>query len=195
MTKRQLVDEIVAINRTAKPAFLARFDDEDLEDYLSHLRTAQGPRLTGDSGRYEQYFQGEWGRPYSPVELDKPRWRDEPSIQQPLAITREEPSSTVDGVSVEDHETLIRPDAVTATPAPLAPADSRETSADDEDHAETDDQVEVTADDPHIHRQPSEDHEQAESVKFAPAAKAASDDAEVQAVSAQTQEDPESWLF
>ena len=141
MTKRQLVDEIVAINRTAKPAFLARFDDEDLKDYLSHLRMAQGPRLTGDSGRYEQYFQGEWGRPYSPVESETPRWRDEPSIRHPLAITHEDSSSAVSGPSVENRETLIKPDVVPATPTPSAPAHSHETSVDHKNHTETGDEL------------------------------------------------------
>ena len=44
MTKRRLIDEIVSVNRSAKPAFLAGFDDYELDDYLQHLRLAQGPR-------------------------------------------------------------------------------------------------------------------------------------------------------
>lgn len=56
MTKRQLIDEIVALNQTAQPAFLARFQDPDLHAYLEHLKVAQSPRLSGDPGRYEKYF-------------------------------------------------------------------------------------------------------------------------------------------
>ena len=57
MTKRQLIDEIVGINRTAEPRFLARFDDEELGQYLDHLRRAQTPRLSGDPHRYDKYFR------------------------------------------------------------------------------------------------------------------------------------------
>ena len=38
MTKRQLIDEIRTLNETADPAFLARFEDGDLDEYLRHLR-------------------------------------------------------------------------------------------------------------------------------------------------------------
>jgi hypothetical protein len=44
MTKRQLIDEILAVNRSAEPAFLAQFGDQQLEEYLQHLRTALSPR-------------------------------------------------------------------------------------------------------------------------------------------------------
>ncbi len=57
MTKRQMIDEILAINTTAEPAFLARFGDTDLDEYLEHLRLIQMPRLSGDSSRYARYFE------------------------------------------------------------------------------------------------------------------------------------------
>ncbi len=57
MTKRQLIDEILERNTTADVGFLARFDDTELDEYLSHLRRLQTPRLTGDASRYEKYFQ------------------------------------------------------------------------------------------------------------------------------------------
>ncbi len=56
MTKRQLIDEIVSLNSTAQPAFLARFEDLDLNEYLQHLRNARTPRLSGDPHRYDKYF-------------------------------------------------------------------------------------------------------------------------------------------
>ncbi len=57
MTKRQLIDQITHINHSAKPDFLARFDDVDLDDYLQHLKVMQTPRLSGDSRRFDHYFE------------------------------------------------------------------------------------------------------------------------------------------
>lgn len=37
MSKRELIDCICEINRSAKPEFLANFCEEDLSDYLEHL--------------------------------------------------------------------------------------------------------------------------------------------------------------
>ena len=37
MTKRELIDHICAINKSARPDFLARFLEEQLEAYLEHL--------------------------------------------------------------------------------------------------------------------------------------------------------------
>jgi len=45
MTKRQLIDEILTINRSAKAAFLAKFDGADLDEYLQHLLVVREPRL------------------------------------------------------------------------------------------------------------------------------------------------------
>ena len=38
MSKRELIDYICEINKTAKPEFLADFSEEDLNTYLEHLR-------------------------------------------------------------------------------------------------------------------------------------------------------------
>ena len=57
MTKRQIIDEILFLNRSARPEFLARFKDGDLDEYLRHLRTTQTPRLSGNARRYEKYFE------------------------------------------------------------------------------------------------------------------------------------------
>ena len=57
MTKRQLIDEIVTMNPTAQPGFLAGFDEGDLDEYLGHLRLARTPRLSGNWHRYDRYFQ------------------------------------------------------------------------------------------------------------------------------------------
>jgi hypothetical protein len=37
MSKRELIDCICEINRSAKPEFLAVFSEEDLSSYLDHL--------------------------------------------------------------------------------------------------------------------------------------------------------------
>jgi len=37
MSKRELIDRICEINKTAKPEFLARFSEEQLKNYLEHL--------------------------------------------------------------------------------------------------------------------------------------------------------------
>ncbi len=53
MTKRELIEEITGRNPTAKPAFLAEFDDGDLAEYLQHLQwldQPRGTRLTEDAG-------------------------------------------------------------------------------------------------------------------------------------------------
>ena len=57
MTKRQLIDQIMTVNRSARPGFLARFDDDALGDYLDHLLAAQQPRLIEQTNRYERYFR------------------------------------------------------------------------------------------------------------------------------------------
>ena len=37
MDKRELIDYICNINKTAKPEFLANFSEEELNSYLEHL--------------------------------------------------------------------------------------------------------------------------------------------------------------
>jgi hypothetical protein len=37
MDKKDLIDRICEINKTAKPEFLAKFSEEDLNAYLEHL--------------------------------------------------------------------------------------------------------------------------------------------------------------
>jgi len=81
MTKRQLIDEILTLNGSAEPAFLARFADSDLSEYLLHLRTARTPRLCGDAQRYERYFQA---LPAVPVRPDPPRGPAVQDLDQPV---------------------------------------------------------------------------------------------------------------
>jgi hypothetical protein len=38
MSKRELIDCICEINKSARPGFLVLFSEEELKDYLEHLR-------------------------------------------------------------------------------------------------------------------------------------------------------------
>ena len=42
MSKRQLIDDIRQLNPTAQPQFLAQFDEEELQEYLDHVKSALG---------------------------------------------------------------------------------------------------------------------------------------------------------
>ena len=44
MTKRQLIDQILSLNVSADPGFLAEFQDRELDEYLAHLTRARMPR-------------------------------------------------------------------------------------------------------------------------------------------------------
>jgi len=46
MDKKELIDRICEINKTAKPEFLARFSEQELSAYLEHLME---PDLAGSS--------------------------------------------------------------------------------------------------------------------------------------------------
>jgi hypothetical protein len=54
MNKRQLIDEILLLNQTADPAFLARFSEHDLADYLHALTVSlqDGRRPAYQRNRY-----------------------------------------------------------------------------------------------------------------------------------------------
>ena len=45
MSKRQLIDDIRRYNTTAKPQFLAQFDEAALRQYLDHLEDARQKHL------------------------------------------------------------------------------------------------------------------------------------------------------
>lgn len=44
LTREQLLDRIMTLNPSATSEFLARFGDEDLDEYLRRLSRARGPR-------------------------------------------------------------------------------------------------------------------------------------------------------
>jgi len=47
MSKRELIDYICKINRSAKPEFLASFSEEELNAYLEHLMELDLEELAG----------------------------------------------------------------------------------------------------------------------------------------------------
>jgi len=65
MTKRQLIEEITHLNPTATPAFLAGFGDDDLAEYLQHLRWVSRPQQPPD----QQQFRGPRSQPAEEVAL------------------------------------------------------------------------------------------------------------------------------
>jgi hypothetical protein len=46
MSKRELIDHICEINKTARAEFLATFSEEELQNYLEHLRQLRLEELT-----------------------------------------------------------------------------------------------------------------------------------------------------
>ncbi len=56
MTKRQLIDQILSLNQTAEPGFLAQFQDRDLDEYLAHLAVVKMPRGASPSARPRRDF-------------------------------------------------------------------------------------------------------------------------------------------
>ena len=45
MSKRELIERICEINKSAKPEFLANFSEEDLRTYLKHLTELNSEEL------------------------------------------------------------------------------------------------------------------------------------------------------
>jgi len=101
MTKRKLIDEIMELNHSADPGFLARFDDIELNNYLDHLALLQTPRLEGDPHRYDKYFQAEpEASPYAVAVAELPRRSDAAAVADP-STWRDEPPSAPRSLSEE----------------------------------------------------------------------------------------------
>lgn len=142
MTKRQIIDEILTINPTAKPAFLARFEDAELGAYLSHLQVLARPRLTGDASRFEKYFINVPKIPFA-----RPQWRTTPAADAAQQAAADAPAATdappapaAEYVAVaepaEQHaDTWVDADEVPAVaqPAAIAPAPAAQQTDDVED--------------------------------------------------------------
>ena len=109
MTKRQLIGQIITVNRSAPGDFLARFDDKDLRDYLDHLSILDQPRLTGDADRYAKYFTGPTAPTKAPTCEYGVLWSAGGSragiLQNPFEKTR---SAWIPYVRVDDPAALAR---------------------------------------------------------------------------------------
>ena len=87
MTKRQLIDEIVSINRSAQPSFLARFDRCDLRDYLDNLHASRRPRPCCRPGGQEPSILAatDTTRPLAPLPMANVWPAPEPAAPEPSA--------------------------------------------------------------------------------------------------------------
>ena len=77
MTKRELIDEIVELNPTATPEFLADFEQSDLAEYLQHLQwVAEPPAAEG---------KGDLTPPAVSL-TPEPQPADEPALKPVVAV-------------------------------------------------------------------------------------------------------------
>ncbi|MGA2265596.1 MAG: hypothetical protein ABSH10_04095 [Phycisphaerae bacterium] len=97
MTKRELIDQILTENHTAEPAFLAQFSDEQLRDYLLHLKQAKQPRPPGTPSRYDRYFHN---CPAVTTAAAPSRWKTEGGSLQPVPKAAPELSAASDSPPV-----------------------------------------------------------------------------------------------
>lgn len=79
MTKREIIDEIMEINVSAGPEFLAAFDDAQLGEYLSHLKQARTPRPT--SGQACQAEMAEQADQFATAVMEGPIHLDLDNIE------------------------------------------------------------------------------------------------------------------
>ena len=186
MTKRQLIDQIITINRSAEPGFLARFDDEDLRDYLDHLLVVLEPRLTGETHRYEEYFRVPAATAAATAVLDTPEQEDESS--QEAGVWSAEGADDADAAAGETD--ALVPSFIydqQHSPPVLAP----QTPQDDEEEQPRDEQPDQDEEDDN---HPARDEVEYEDVlEDEPVPVPAGQYAE--ASFSETDEDMESWLF
>jgi hypothetical protein len=179
MTKRQLIDQIIQVNSTADPGFLARFDPGELDAYLRHLRQARLPRLAGDPHRFDHYFE----------DAPKVAWRPAP----PAAVAVAEPD-------LPDELELFE----TSIPAGESAVLGAETPPPDEGlYVAEDDGPLYDAPDPGVTRRRSAERapEDALDLAYVPVGRDDEDDppAKMQQQEdssfAEVEEDAEAWLF
>ncbi len=131
MTKRELIDEIVATNRSAEPEFLAQFADNDLSDYLRHLQELREPKPLGNPSEHDRYFRNcptipsplTERRPVSQVYMPVPAediW-DEP---EPAETLDEEPAEAIQAETVEAIQ--LEPVEAWAKPQPVPPQNTQD---------------------------------------------------------------------
>ncbi len=123
MTKRQLIDDIVAINHSAQPEFLAQFQDQELTEYLEHLALLRQPRPHADPHSFDRYFEQAQPIPQdsaiqiepvttvpaAPGALEYDEYDDDEEIEaapdtQPVAVAASSPDEEVQTPFAETEE-------------------------------------------------------------------------------------------
>lgn len=138
MTKRQMIDEILTMNKSAKPAFLARFAETDLHEYLHHLLVIRQPRLSGDAHRYDKYFTSD--RPslmataITPIEIPTVQETTEPVAELTFAGPEIEPTvaESQDVVQASADEPVEVVEAMEAEAAEAVAQEQHDTAAEQE---------------------------------------------------------------
>ncbi len=106
MTKRQMIDEIITMNTSADPGFLAEFDSDDLSAYMNKLRRAIREENAG-TARKRQYS------PYVHRQSDEGEFVavDPPIRQKSVATVALEPAefAPVSGADAPCDEQLDHP--------------------------------------------------------------------------------------
>jgi len=199
MTKRQLIDQIMTVNRSARPEFLARFDDDDLHDYLDHLAVLLEPRLTGQTDRYEKYFVAT--TPAAAVGPDTPEREDQDDLRSADgADDAEDAAPPTGGLMPSFIYDQQHPAPISVSPAPQ---DDEPAETTDDEPAETldednlgDDEEDIDreqapaeADESYLASDETEDDEPVEDGDLVPVGQCADESF------AETEEDTESWLF
>jgi hypothetical protein len=77
MTKRELIDQIITMNPSARPEFLAHFTERDLDAYLENLQRIRQPRPCADE-RCEPGWSEPAGEAATPmVSVVEAEWGDD----------------------------------------------------------------------------------------------------------------------
>jgi len=97
MTKREMIDEILSINISAEPRFLARFADDQLSEYLTHLHVLSKPRLTGVTDRYDKYFRD------LPKVAARPQWRTDTQQAEKIIADDLDQANQADDFCLEEE--------------------------------------------------------------------------------------------
>lgn len=81
MTKREVIDDILRLNPSAEPGFLADFELDDLRRYLDKLLWIQEPRGR-ETGLSASAFQAPRLRPEAVSLTDRPAPREEEELRR-----------------------------------------------------------------------------------------------------------------
>jgi hypothetical protein len=195
MTKRELIDQILQENETAEPGFLAQFSDEQLREYLTHLKWLKQPHLQGDASRFERYF-----RPSPSVAAPPARWRAARNARgdsAPEALDLSVPSETsLDAVPEAAPPPPAAPDSPPPAP-PSRPAGMRYVDYHASPPIEDDDleDMQLSAQERTVLTPPAEDIEEADELPAEPEAPAPPAPPAAESPPSERVSDDQTWLF